>query len=223
MVLAVVGRKNIVFFCVFGIAVMLLADNQSRIFALWKYFLIGIFASELSPRLPKKIAVISCVVCVALLVLDFQGQRFDWVARLGIGVRHPDEQTMGLGIAFGLLLAGLPQVKWLASGLSIAPLRMLGVISYSLYVTHFFYIYANAPEIGLLTHLGSPDLYRHFSQLPQQPWWYLPLVFFPGAVLWAAVCFLLVERPGILFGWHLTKKPSQALQAAESGFRQPTG
>jgi peptidoglycan/LPS O-acetylase OafA/YrhL len=215
ILIAVVARERIVLFCVIAIAVMLLADNQSRIFALWKYFLIGMIASELSPMISKRSAILICVMGIILLVLDFHGPRFDWAEKLGIGVRHADEQTLGLGIGCGLLLAGLPQVKWLSNALSIFPLRMLGVISYSLYITHFFYIYASAPEIGPFTHLGSPDLYKHFSQLPQLPGWYLPLVFFPGSIFWAAVCFILVERPGMQFGRYLSKKCPPVFEAAD--------
>ena len=74
------------------------------------------------------------------------------------------------------------------------------MISYSLYITHFLYILANFPEIGLFGHAGQPDMYSHFQAMPPMPGWYMPLLFFPGAMFWALVSFLLVERPGIKLG-----------------------
>jgi peptidoglycan/LPS O-acetylase OafA/YrhL len=195
---------------------MLLADNQSRVYALWKYFLFGMAASEISPMLSRRAAVLLGALGIYLLVLDFNGPRFDWAARIGIGIKHQDEQTIGLGLGISMLLAALPHLKLLARALSVLPLRILGVISYSVYITQFFYIYANVPEIGLFTHAGTQDMYQHFSQMPSYSGWYLPLVFFPGALFWGAVSFLLVERPGMRLGRAILNHGQQTkLQAAE--------
>jgi hypothetical protein len=76
-------------------------------------------------------------------------------------------------------------------------MRMIGVISYSVYLTHFFYILANFPEIKVFTRAGTDPLVTHFSSLPAAPIWYLPILFVPGALFWGAVSFVLAERPGI--------------------------
>ena len=205
LALLVVGQRRIVPFCLVGVAVMLLADNPSRVFALWKYFLLGIIASELSPALSRR-AAISCVtIGLGLLLIDFRGPSFDWAAQIGLGLKHSDEQTIGLGLGFSLLLVGLPHLAFLGRILSVAPLQMVGVVSYSVYVTQFFYIYANVPEIGLFTRAGTPPMYEHFLQMPSYPAWYLPLVFFPGALFWGVVSYLLVERPSMMLGRSLVK------------------
>lgn len=218
LALVVVGQRRVVLICGLGIAAMVLADNQSRVYALWKYFLFGMAASEISPTLSRRAALLLGAAGIALLVLDFNGPRFDWAAKLGIGIKHQDEQTIGLGLGISMFLAALPHLKWLSSMLSVLPFRILGVISYSVYITQFFYIYANVPEIGLFTNAGTQDMYKHFSQMPSYSGWYLPLVFFPGAIFWGAVSFLIVERPGMMFGHAILKRRRQeATQPAVQG------
>lgn len=217
LALLVVGQRRIVSFCLVSIAAMLLADNPSRVFALWKYFLFGIIASELSPILSRRAAIVCITIGLGLLLIDFKGPAFDWAAQIGLGLKHDDEQTIGLGLGFGLLLVGLPHVALLGRVLSVAPLQMIGVVSYSIYVTQFFYIYANAPEIGLFNLAGTEPMYQHFLQMPSYPAWYLPLVFFPGALFWGIVSYLLVERPGMMLGRSLVK------YSRSRSIRQPLG
>lgn len=203
LVLLLVGQKRIVTFCLAMIVVMLFADDQSRFFALWKYFLFGIIASELSPRLPSRLGMAGLVAGFLLVVVDFGGEKFDWAAAIGLGIKHVDTQTFGLGLGFGLLLAGLPHSKISGRVLSILPLQMLGVISYSVYLIQFFYIYASFPEIDLFVRAGSQDLYQHFSTMPPYSTWVLPLLFFPGCLAWGCLLYLLIERPGMIFGRKL--------------------
>jgi peptidoglycan/LPS O-acetylase OafA/YrhL len=90
--------------------------------------------------------------------------------------------------------------------LNVLPLRLLGVISYSVYVIHFFYIRANFSEITLFSQLGTDAMYQHFKTIAPFPTLYLPLLFFPGVLFWGAVSFILVERPGILLGRAVLKQ-----------------
>jgi peptidoglycan/LPS O-acetylase OafA/YrhL len=208
LVLLAVGQKRILIICLIGLAAMVLADNPSRVFTLWRYFLFGIIASELSPSLKKPIPLVAMAVGVGLVWVDFSCRSCDWAAHLGIGLLHSDGQTMGLGIGCGLVLAALPHLRSAGAALNILPFRVIGSISYSVYITHFFYIRANFPEIELFSQAGNP-LYQHFAQLPQYPAWYLPLVFFPGVLFWGAVSFLLIERPGMQFGKYLINRRRQ--------------
>ena len=90
------------------------------------------------------------------------------------------------------------------------PLRLLGLISYSVYLIHLFYILANFPQIGLFTRAGTTPSYEQMRLLPQMPVWYLPLVFFPGALMWGVVSYVLVERPGIRAGRYLVARARAA-------------
>jgi peptidoglycan/LPS O-acetylase OafA/YrhL len=203
MILAV-GQRRMVALCSILLVACIIADYPSRFFVLWRYFFIGIIASEISKRISFRGAVIGFAAGALLLIYDLGGPRYDWLARLGVGQPHEDYSTLGLGLGCGLLFASLPHLPWIGAALNVLPLRFLGVISYSVYLIQFFYIRANFPEINLFTQAGT--LTQHFQQLTPLPVWYLPIVFFPGVLFWGAVSFLLVERPGIILGrWLLMR------------------
>jgi len=202
------GRKHLILAAVIGLVALIAADYPSRVFGLWKFFLIGILASEvagsisfakLSQRRPW-IVTLLLGLGVALLIYDFGGMRRDWVSRLGLTTAHGEGNTVGLGLACFLMLTSVSHLPRMAAALNVLPLRLLGVISYSVYIVHFFYIYANFPELGSFTQAGTQPMFRHFQSLPQMPAWYLPVLFFPGVFFWSVVAFLLVERPGIQLG-----------------------
>ncbi len=196
-----VGRRRMVAASLVALAVFIAAESTSRGFGLWKYFLIGILASELAPRL-RWASAPAFALGVGLLVLDFMGPAFDWATKLGItNGRAAANETLGLGIACGLILAALPNLGRVARALDLAPLRLLGAMSYSVYIIHPFFILANFPEIGIFSN--ARNLTEHFRALPAMPAWYLPLVFLPGIFFWGLVSFLLVERPGIRLGKRL--------------------
>ena len=205
-----VGRRRIVAASLIALAIVLLAESTSRSFGLWKYFLIGILASELAPRL-RWVSAPAFALGVGLLVLDFMGPAFDWATRLGLSngnVSSTYGQTLGIGMACGLILAALPNLGRVARALDLAPLRLLGAMSYSVYIIHPFFILANFPEMGTFSH--AKQLTEHFKALPAMPAWYLPLVFLPGIFFWGLMSFLLVERPGIRLGKRLINRSRAA-------------
>ncbi|OQA34728.1 MAG: Acyltransferase family protein [Betaproteobacteria bacterium ADurb.Bin341] len=201
----VLGRRRMLMVAVIGVLAMILADYPSRFFVLWKYFLIGIIAAELSPRVAKNAAVLFGLG-VVLLIIDLGGPRLDWVAKIGIGRLHEDGASIGLGLAFGLILLTLPHLDRISRALNILPLRLIGVISYSVYITQFVYIGINFSEINLFTQIGTVAIKPHLTNLTTMPKWYLPLVFFPGILFWGAVSFLLVEKPALRFGQRLIQR-----------------
>ena len=202
------GRKHLILACVIGLLGLIAADYPSRVFGLWKFFLIGILASEVAgsaafAKLSQRYGWIMTAMLglgVALLIYDFGGMRHDWVSRLGLTIAHGEGNTVGLGLACFLILVSFCHLPRLGAILNALPFRLLGVISYSVYIVHFFYIYANFPELGSFTRAGSPPMFQHFESLPQMPAWHLPFLFFPGVFFWSVITFLLVERPGIQLG-----------------------
>jgi peptidoglycan/LPS O-acetylase OafA/YrhL len=207
------GRRRVIMVSAIAIVGMIIAEYPSREFGLWKFFLMGILASELSQTdafKEKFVATVSLLVALALLIYDFGGPDHDWMAHLGLNTLRWDYETLALGLGCSLLLAALPHVKSAAATLEILPLRIIGMTSYSLYVTHFFYILANFPEVERFANAGTPPMYEHFKTLPMMPWWYLPFVFFPGCITWAIVSYVLVERPGIRLGSALLKRRARA-------------
>jgi peptidoglycan/LPS O-acetylase OafA/YrhL len=201
-----VGPRRMVALCIVLLIASILADYPSRFFVLWRYFFIGIIASEASKKLSLWPALLAFGIGTVLVIYDMGGTPHDWLGRLGVGQVHDDGSTLGLGLGCGLILASLPQLPMIGAALNVPPLRILGVISYSVYITHFFYIRANFPEIALFTQAGTAPLYQHFQQIAPFPAWYLPLVFFPGVLFWGAISFLLIERPGIILGRLILKR-----------------
>jgi peptidoglycan/LPS O-acetylase OafA/YrhL len=211
-----VGRRRIVAASLIALAIVLLAESTSRSFGLWKYFLIGILASELAPRL-RWASAPAFALGMGLLVLDFMGPEYDWGTRFGLanGRTTPAGETLGLGVASGLILAALPNLGRIGKALDLAPLRLLGAISYSVFIVHPFFILANFPELGVFSNFRN--LTEHFKALPAMPAWYLPFVFLPGALWWGLVSFVLVERPGIRFGkWLVGRSRMGPMLQAQS-------
>jgi len=200
-----VGKRRMAAICFILLVAWIIADYPSRVFVLWRYFFIGIISSEISKKISFRQAVVAFVVGNCLLYYDMGGPSHDWLGRIGIGQVHGDNSSLGLGLGIGLILGSLPHLRLIGAALNVLPLRFLGVISYSVYVTHFFYIRANFPEIVLFSQAGTDPLYQHFKTMAPFPGWYLPLVFFPGVLFWGAVSFLLIERPGIILGQRILK------------------
>ena len=207
-----VGRKRMAALCAVLLVAWVVADvadvadYPSRAFVLWRYFFIGIIASEAAVRLGFRVALSAFCAGIGLIVYDLGGPAHDWLGNFGIGQVHMDGSTLGLGLGCGLILASLPLLPAIGAALNVLPLRVLGVISYSVYVTQFYYIRANFPEITLFTVAGTQPMYEHFRQMASFSGWYLPVVFFPGVLFWGAIVFLAVERPGMLLGRSIVKR-----------------
>jgi len=215
----VLRQKRMIAASIILIIAMIVADNPNRVFSLWKYFFVGILASEIAKFLKAKEAFPLFAFGLVLFAIDMNGPKFDWGSRVGIGVFHPDGQTIGLLLACGFILAALPSLSKIGAALNILPLRVLGVISYSVYITQFFYIQANFPEIVHFSQANTPAMTKHFQTVSSFAGWYLPLVFFPGLLFWGAVSFLLIESPGMRLGKWLIDRgralPDAATVAAE--------
>lgn len=217
MIVILLGQKRMLAFSIFVLAAMIAADNQSRFFSLWRYFFVGIIAAELAPRIKMRDAVIFLSIGLGLFAVDLRGPgQADFAAKFGIGVVHQDGQTIELAIAWGLILMALPSLPRVGAILDFLPLRILGVISYSVYITQFFYIQANFPVITLFSQAGTQEMYRHFLTVQSFPAWYMPFVFFPGLLFWGGVSFILVERPGMRLGKWLIDRHRSAIAGLKS-------
>lgn len=197
--------------------VMLMIADQvpSREFYLWKYFFFGIIASELSLQYEKELKGSLgnwiLVVGLVLFIADLGGPKYDWVANSGIVKRNLAEYTVALGLSFAMIAAAVPYVDVAARILNLFLFRFIGVVSYSVFIVHPFYLMTNFPEL-VLRKVGTQTEY--FKTLEAMPDWYLPFVFVPGIFAWAAVTFLLIERPALIAGSRLiasvrNRRPSE--------------
>jgi peptidoglycan/LPS O-acetylase OafA/YrhL len=216
MAVVLVGQKRMLAGSIIVFVAMIVADNPSRIFSLWRYFLVGIIASELAPRLKAREALILFLIGLGVFVTDLGWPGMDPGVKLGLSV-HGDGQTIGLALACGLILVALPSLPKVGAALNILPLRILGIISYSVYITQFFYIQANFPEIELFKQAGTQQMYQHFLTVRPFPAWYMPFIFFPGLLFWGGISFLLIESPGMRLGKLLIDRA----KAVPEGLRSP--
>jgi peptidoglycan/LPS O-acetylase OafA/YrhL len=192
--------KRIFIISIVSLSILLWSDYPAgREVGLWKFFLVGIIASELFDRMREKTgegqAVSLFVIGISLLMLDFFGPRFDWASHIGLVPSNPDYYTVGLIMACALILLGALNSRYLNSFFSIRPLRILGAVSYSLFLWHPFFILAVFPALKF-SQVGR--IQAEFVGFPQAPMWYLPFVMIPGVLLLACFSFLLIERPFLL-------------------------
>lgn len=200
-----VGVPRILQACFVLLAALMIADQvPSREFYLWKYFFFGIIASELSLRYESELrGALGNGVLLAglfLFVLDLRGPKYDWVAHAGIVQRNLAEYTIGLGLSFAMIAAAVPHVAVAGRILNVFAFRFIGVVSYSIFIVHPFYLLVNFPEL-VLRKVGTQTEY--FKTLEAMPNWYLPFVFVPGIFAWAAVTFLVIEKPALVAGSNL--------------------
>lgn len=181
--------------------------NHGRMLHLWKYFALGIIVFKLPLKYPKlKESLISSILVilgVVFLCFDLAGPQFDIFHRLGlIAQREGNPFTIGLGLSFGMIMLGLPYAPRLSSLLEIMPFRVLGIISYSIFLLHPVYIMLNFPELKA-THLAG-TLYEIFKNQEALPTWFFFGIFIPGFIFWASLSYILIEHTFLKLGKRIT-------------------
>jgi len=174
--------------------------SGSKEFWLIKYFLLGIMAFELPRKylfLQSSFFGYSFVAMGAVFFLfDLNGPACDIFNRLHLVSQSPGNfYTIGLGLSFGFMLIGLPYAPIVARLLSIKPLLLLGLISYSLYLLHPIYLMLNFPELQDTLHFGGKVLSQQFAMQQPLPNWYFWGVLMVGLIPWATLSYLFIERP----------------------------
>lgn len=158
-----------------------------------KFFVAGIFLAIFMDRLIDTNAMRNSYVsgaCIfaalCIIDLDFNNIRVvSYILQLAPLVFSPD-------LAFGvcLLIVGLRANAYAASLLSLKPVRFLGVISYSLYLSQLPILGSLLPDISGSTH---PVAFVVFFALPVH-------------IVIAALLFLVVETPFLaLSAWMKTR------------------
>jgi peptidoglycan/LPS O-acetylase OafA/YrhL len=189
---------------VFLVAALLFAlaeqKDIGREFALWKYFFFGIFASEIA-RIKiglyrETVGLISFVVGTVFALVDFQ---LDWFRSAMLALAGQDvltsltDYSLGLGIAYLLIILGAINSQVITRILSLSPLHILGVISYSIFSWG-----------GLLVTFDFPVRFDGFGNLlpnpsmpmpPQYPGLVLICFVIPALISVGLISFLLIERP----------------------------
>jgi peptidoglycan/LPS O-acetylase OafA/YrhL len=183
---------------------LLFADPAGpREMDLWKYFFVGIVVSHLTdwlaarprPRLLREALGVALFAAGAVL-LYYDFHEHDWFGNLGLLTENPsgygEVGTVGLACGFGLVMVGTLTSQAVSRIAGVWPLRVVGTISYSLFLIHPFYLLVNFPQLMLV---GGVHPQPSFAPLGVAPWWYGFFLFFPGMLLWAAASYIAIERP----------------------------
>ena len=183
---------------------MLAADQYyTREFSMWKYFMAGIIAAEFGHRF--RIGAFWATVCFLIgcvaFVVDIQGPTTDYFAQLGILRPSSNYFTLGLAIAMFLILVGIDQRAWFALFLYWAPVRHIGIVSYSLFLLHPIYVVLNFSDV-FLPHIENIE----DRSLTAMPTWFFLGVYLTGMIFWATAAYLLVEKPMIRYGKRLARR-----------------
>ena len=76
-------------------------------------------------------------------------------------------------------------------------LRIIGNISYGLFIWHLVYLYLLFPEIDNKLVGAGPEIVKSVKPVAA---WFMPLVLAPAQLVMAMASFVLVEKPLMMFG-----------------------
>jgi len=168
-----------------------------REFGLWKYFLFGMAARQVledSSAVRPLLGTIVFLLGTILLIIDL---RWDWTFALGqatgiiLRPTHPT-LTFGLGIACAALVFGAASSDVLQRTLGSPLLRVIGIVSYSIFLWHSAMITMDLPirfdGIGLVGPIGDMVALPSFG-------FQFYLLAIPALVLVGIISFLLIEKP----------------------------
>jgi len=167
--------------------------GEGREFALWKFFFVGVLCSELIDRLhakgqdsPRNF------LGLGLFVLGLGLTTLGVISTFRTGLLGHTEKEVAVGIGMALAICGTVLAPRLRAWVSIRPLRIIGAISYSIYMLH---------PLLLITSFGlrfSPDgtelLTRGYEPLHSSTMALL-IVYLPALLFFSCCSFLAIERP----------------------------
>ena len=177
----------------------------TREMQMWKYFFAGVIVSYAAdwlaarvtrPAAREALGISLFLAGAALMVIDVRGH--DWFTDLKlVPNRDGGARTVGLALGFSLVLLGTFSSAVASRAIAVWPLRVLGTISYSIYLIHPFYLLANFPRLAFAKVIAQQPQ-PFFAAYGVAPWWYGFFVFFPGVLLWSAVSYIVIERPFLM-------------------------
>lgn len=168
--------------------------NCIREYSLWKYFALGIIASEVlkNKLVNRNLSSYLAFAALGIFLLDVYTQLNSDL----INIKNcPIEYTNLLSLSILIFLISIPNAKPLNIFLESAPFKFLGTISYSLYLTHSLII-SNIFNIsfngnGGLIKLSSGDLELDFI--------YVFALIIPALISSASISYLIFEKPFLKF------------------------
>ncbi len=166
----------------------------SREMALWEYFAIGIIAEELFSKklINKLISILISVIGLLILFLDIYLQ---FNKDLNYANATPPEFTFLLSLGIFLLLISIPNSFPIYKFLELLPLKFLGKISYSLYLTHSLFIIS----IFNLSFDGKGHFFTLNKNQEFYGLWSIIILLIPSMISCSSISYLIFEKPFLRF------------------------
>jgi peptidoglycan/LPS O-acetylase OafA/YrhL len=156
---------------------------------LWKFFFLGVLCSE---AIDKAMTSRSSLLGPGFFLCGLSLVTIGVYSGLHRGLLGFTEREMALGLGISLVLIGTVVEPHLRALFSLRPLRILGTVSYSVYLLHPLLL---ATSFGLaFSPNGEEILHRGYAPAPL-PLPDLFLVYVPALVFFSCCSFLAVERP----------------------------
>lgn len=202
-VLATRGSRSLLW-AICALCVFALSDALGpRELGLWKYFCFGLIAAELISRCKSTTrfdGLVLGLIGLGIVIAD-EWTNFDWLSlainSAGKGYVYVyggfNMYTLTIGVGMTLLLVGVANSRELQFVLESFPLRMLGAISYSLFMWHSVLI-----AVGLPINFDGVGYPQRAGEIAPISAAYFMWVMLPGMIAAAAASFLLIERPFLL-------------------------
>lgn len=131
-------------------------------------------------------------VCLAAIVAGLSWAEYDFTAPAIVAAGYT---SLALFYLFFIMIVVRTAQPWVRAGYALAPLRLLGKISYSVYLLHL-------PALGLLGIFV-------WGKAPWEPgatpgsWWLLPVSTLALVLALGALSWRFVERPILALGYRL--------------------
>jgi len=160
------------------------------------FFFLGIISHFALDAVRQRKAVSSAlIIAAALMLFNFEG---------------PEGQFLPIMIWAILYTTIITSGTTVHKVMEAKPLRWLGDISYSTYISHIFVLSFVEGKIVRANGLGEADTFEKLA--------YLMLISWPIILIVSWLSYKFVEKPGIALGRHLATKYSaaQSLKSAEN-------
>lgn len=183
------ARRPVLIASLIFVLLMLGDRSGGRELALWKFFFLGVLCSESIDRAmtwrSRNPSLAVFALGAALVVLGI-------VSALRDGLLGYSERELALGVGFCLVIIGTVANPWLRAAFSLRPLRILGTVSYSIYLVHPLLLIT---VFGLKFSASADSIVlRQYAPLAL-PSLDLFLVYAPALIFFSCCTFLAVERP----------------------------
>lgn len=188
------ARKKAVIFAVAGFIILALGEEGgTRELSLWKFFLLGVICSETIDLFFLRRSELQKRISGGLFFLaGFSLLAFGVIADIRGGMMGSSERAITVGLGWALAICGAVLEPNLRRFFSFRPLRIIGTISYSIYLIHPLLLICVFKLV--FTPNAAQIVTRGYEPLPAGVLAFF-LLYIPTLLFLSCCSYLSVERP----------------------------